>query len=265
MTVQRILTVIGLCVLVTWGCVGCRTAEERAERKLNRKYGDLPLEERKAAEILDRVKIEIGDGQHIRTIAESGSMTSYDQEGTETNSPFQQHVAFPDKSRIRIDTPGGTWITIINGNFGWEVQGEVIQELQPEEVARKRIELKRSVLGLFKYRHEFKVTWLREEMVSERKYDVLKAESPELQFEIWFDSQFHTPYRLTYEEPVGDQMVTVHRTIQNLLRIEGFLYPIQYRVTKTDGTPLREVRIDDVRTNIAMVDGYFDRPHKLYP
>jgi len=167
-------------------------------------------------------------------------------------------MAYPDKLRASLTTPGGEVAMVLNGDEGWMASPQGTMPL-PEML---RQSLKQSILRdpvtIFTNHEVLQVRYAGKQKLEEKETEDIIIESDGYTFHLLLDPSTYLPAAYVYSD-IGQQGPSEKTEILYDYRtIDGVLVPMR-TVGLADGSKESETVIKEVKFNVELAPGVFEK------
>jgi zinc protease len=185
----------------------------------------------KGKEILDQVISAMGGKDAFKSI--TNSMVKTETSASTPQGEFQISMTsfhiFPDKIRQEMSMPFGTIVTVFDGEKGWMLSPQGIQDLPESQLKDVKSELFRSHFHLF-LAEDLKVQFMGEESVDDKKVDViLISDQGGNQLKMYVDQKADLPLKESYHGATMMGPATVEQTFSDYREVSGMKIPFSIK------------------------------------
>jgi hypothetical protein len=236
--------------------------------------------EAKARQVLQQAIQALGGKAYLeaKDLTCSGRLSGIAHNGESTGSvKFTTHVKLPDKdlteyvSRIPYTDiflfevhATGRSIVAHNGDKGWTVDGQGIQELPADALSQYREDHNRTINVILHQRLNepgLKFRWAGTEIIDLRRVGWVEIDDGNHRvLRAAFDEQTRLPSRLVYEtlDPATRERNEETETFANFHNIQGVVTPFQ-RTRERNGFKFSQIFYDECTYNTGLPDSMFTR------
>ncbi len=196
----------------------------------------------------------------ISSVAAKGVMGSPDDDN---KTPFEEYRKSPDKYRLAVNDPdagpsGEGW----NGQSGWTQDPDAgLREMTKKELALERLDRdfhrEMDLKALYPT-----MTAAGKDTVGGRAVWAIEATPVDGPAEkLLFDAETGLLARRDYERVNMDSGILLYQVFfEDYRKVDGVAMPFRVRQTSTDGENI--VEYSEIKANVAIEDGKFEKPAK---
>ena len=204
----------------------------RAEKKALEEVPEAtPASLAKGKEILDQVIKASGGKEAFKSITNSVIKTETSAstpQGEFQISMITFHI-FPDKIRQEMSMPFGTIVTVFDGEKGWIVSPQGIQDLPESQLREVKSELFRGRFHLF-LADDLRVQFMGEESVDNKKVGVILISDPAgNQVKMYVDQKTYLPLKESYHGTTMMGPATVEQIFSDYREVSGVRVPFSIK------------------------------------
>jgi outer membrane lipoprotein-sorting protein len=171
----------------------------------------------------------------------------------------------PDRMRMEIGLPGGTFLRLVDGNAGWVSDTSAghsqLRPMSPEEVAiaRREADMDGPLV-------DSKAKGIRIERVGPGQLQGRATEDLDIIFKdgtiqrYQLDAASHEPVGWSETEVVEGKPTRVGSAFHATKRVEGVLFPTIIESSAASGRPAQHISIEHIELNVLMDDARFRPP-----
>lgn len=234
------------------------TIPEAAPQAKEKTAEATPASLAKGKEIFDKVIAACGGKKNFSAIKSAvvKTETSVSTPQGDMQLSVTSSQIFPNKVVQEMNTPGGAFTVVFDGEKGWFVGPQGSQDLPPSQVQETKGDLFRSFTNLFQAEN-LKVQDLGTEESEGKKLDLLLISDPSgNQLKMYVDQTSYLPYKVSYR---GQGMMgpsNFEEVLSDFREVSGVKLPFD-QVINVEGKKYAETKVLEINLNAPVDPGLF--------
>ena len=209
-------------------------------------------------EIFDQMVAACGGKQAFADI--KNTVTQVEISASSPQGDFQMSVSstvvFPYKFNREMATPFGGFTQVYDGEEGWVVSAQGIQELPESQLNDLKADRFRTFVSLFQT-DSLQVQYLGGEDFEDRKLDILLVSDPfGNNMKIFADQVTHLPIKQSYRGRGMTGPADFEEIFSDFREVSGVKLPF-HKVTQVDGKKYAETEVLELNINLPVDDSLF--------
>ncbi len=163
---------------------------------------------------------------------------------------------YPDRTFMKINTPGGEMTMVINGEKGM-MKSPMGSGPLPEPQRKSLMEnARRDPLYIAKYMNDYQIQWIGETLFAEKAAIDLLFTTAGNSFHMYFDRQTNLPLGTSFQETLPTGPATVEEINDDFREIDGVTVAF-HTIGKAKGEKQSEVTIKEIHFNNELAPDLF--------